>query len=382
MSPDYEISVSNTYEYPARARRIVRGVSLLVLGFNVAEYLLAMLGVAYRALIMLAPDRAPAEIPFIRPVLEYYLASTLLTAHLGLLVALVVARTIAYLTPSVTLSPDGLRMRTWAGSRFIPYKSIRGVHSVAMADERFLVWVETRNGLPLQNLLALLLLGRWSWSGFLLTSDLENFDDIAGLVFGALQQNYGEEQWAPHYSEGQPNAQLEMLTRPLKVCAEAGRVEPIPLSMRDAALQMISASCSLALPLIVASLIHLQIPWGALAVALMSLLEWPFAAAFMFAISDTYTRRINFDEALRLYPLTQLSRWGIALGLTVLVAMGWPWLLYAPLLLPAVAFSSVTVLKLVEGLFDLSFPSSLVGVVVTVIYQAIVYGLFLTVLPR
>ncbi|MBI5880373.1 MAG: hypothetical protein HZB53_22200 [Chloroflexi bacterium] len=378
------MNVDYTYEYPARPRRIVRMVSVLVLVFNLIEYVMALLSVIYRIVLDRTVDVLPANspLPFLQPVPDPFIARTLLTAHLGLLVALILARMIAYLAPAITIAENGLWARTWLGKRFIADKGITGVHSVEMPNERFLIWVDAKQGLPLQNLLGLLLLGRRSWSGFMLTSDLTGFDEIAGRVFQNLRQNFGEEHLQARYSEEKPTPQLEMLTRPFKVVWEAARIEPNPLTRREATLQMISASVSLALPLLVAALIHLQVPWGALIVPIAAMLEWPFAAAFIFAISENYPRRVSFDEALRLYPLTQLPRWGVAFGLTVLVAMGCPWLLFVPALIPAVAISGMAVIKLTEGIFNLQFPASLIGVIVTLIYQAIVYGLFLALLPR
>ncbi len=379
------MNAATTIQYPQRVRRIVQGVSMLVLSFNLVEYALAWLGVLYGWLIVnqivdFLPSNSP--LPFLQPLRLVLVMPTLLAAHIGLFVAIVLARAIAFLAPTITPGTNGLWMQTWLGRRFVADKSIQGVHSVEMPNERFLVWVDARQGLPLQNFLGLLLLRRWSWSGFMFTSDMVGFDTVAGRVFQQLRQNFGEEQLQKRYSEEQPSPQLEMLTRPLKVVWEAARAEHNPLTRRDAGLQMASAAGSLALPMLVAALIHLQFPWGALIVPLAAMLEWPFAAAFIFAIGENYTRRVSFDDALRLYPLTQLPRWGVAFGLTILVAMGWPWLLYVPALIPAVALSGMTVLRLIEGVFNLEFPSSLIGVIVTLIYQAIVYGLFLVLLPR
>src|SRR5512143_801882 len=169
-------------QYPRRVHRIVQAVSMLVLGLNLLEFVLVWLGVLYGWLIVnqvvdFLPSNSP--LPFLQPLRLVLVLPTLIAAHLGLIVAIVVARAIAFLAPTITQANNGLWMHTWLGRRFVADKSIKGVHSVEMANERFLVWVDARQGLPLQNFLGLLLFRRWSWSGFMITSDLIGFDAVA-----------------------------------------------------------------------------------------------------------------------------------------------------------------------------------------------------------
>ncbi len=51
-------------------------------------------------------------------------------------------------------------------------------------------------------------------------------------------------------------------------------------------------------------------------------------------------------------------------------------------IVPAIAAGSFLVMKLVEEWFNLRFPSVLIGVLVTLMYQLVLYGLFLALLPR
>ena len=64
------------------------------------------------------------------------------------------------------------------------------------------------------------------------------------------------------------------------------------------------------------------------------------------------------------------------------VIAGWPYLLYIPLFIPMIGLGGLLAVKLSESLFDIPFPNSALGMLVSVIYQAVVFGLFLALLPR
>lgn len=359
----------------------MRIVAALTLALNLAEYVLAWLGVFYGWLLPVF-DFLPSNSPlaFLQPVRLGLVLPTLLKAHLGLIAALIVSRAVAYLAPDVVPVSRGFVFRSVLGERFVPVDAVRAIRSVELPNERFLVWFESRKGLPLQHLLCWLLLGRWSRGGFFLLSDLQGFEQVAGTIVEQLRRSLGEETWHDNYHEEKPTALVTMLVNPtghLKAMAEQN-----PTTQREALWQMLSVAGSLAVPLLVGSFIHWQFPWAALVVPLVAMGEWIFGSAFLFALSEGYVHRLSFDEALRIYPLTQLPRWLTALALTVLIAAGWHWLLFLPALIPAVAYSGMLVVRLSEALFRLEFPASVIGGLVTVIYQIIVYGLFLALLPR
>ena len=72
----------------------------------------------------------------------------------------------------------------------------------------------------------------------------------------------------------------------------------------------------------------------------------------------------------------------LALALSLAVIAGWPYLLYIPLFIPMIGLGGLLAVKLTEALFDIPFPNSALGMLVSVIYQAVVFGLFLALLPR
>jgi hypothetical protein len=377
------MSTTAVFQYPPRIQRTVTSAALLLLALNVVEYVLAWERVIYGWLIPWLPLPSASPFPLFDPVRNGLVAPTLLTAHLGLFVALIIARAVAFLTPRIVPLSDGLLMETPLGTRLMRDDAMRGLRSIEIhPDGRFLVWVDAGPGLPLHNLLAYLLMGHWSWRGFVLTSDLAGFDEVIGRIVARLKTRYGEEKFGDHFTEDTPGSLLAVASQPLQTVRTAARAGAATTSMRSAAGQMISVALSLAIPLLAAAIIHAQWPWAALVVPVLALAEWPLAGAYLMALSEGYTRKVTFNEAMRAYPLTQLPRWACGLVLTLLVVAGWPWMLYIPVFVPAIALGSLLVLKLSEDWFMIPLPSSLMGILVTVIYQCMVYSVFLALLPH
>ncbi|MEW5721288.1 MAG: hypothetical protein AB1817_21860, partial [Chloroflexota bacterium] len=178
----------SVYQYPRHIRRVVTLLWVCVLTLNGLEYLLAWARAIYAWLYL--PLRLPYY-DFLQPF--HNIASDLLTAHLGLLVALIFARALAFLVPRIIFYNHGMGMTTALGRRFVPYTALRGVRSTELPNGRFVVWVDSTVALPLQNFLATLIFGRWFWRGFLLTSDLVAFDTVIATIAARLKDKYGEE---------------------------------------------------------------------------------------------------------------------------------------------------------------------------------------------
>ncbi|MEW5720205.1 MAG: hypothetical protein AB1817_16385, partial [Chloroflexota bacterium] len=158
--------------------------------------------------------------------------------------------------------------------------------------------------------------------------------------------------------------------------------DSLPITPRDAIWHTVSFSCALLLPMFVSAIIHSQIPWGATVILVLAAAEALLVALYLTAIPLSSIRHIEFDAALRVYPLTQLPRWAIALALTLLVVAGVPFGALAFIVIFAIAPGVFFVMRLTEEWFDIRFPESLLGALVTVIYQVLVFELFLALLPR
>lgn len=366
-----------SYQYPAPIRRVITTLWVLPLTLNLIEYVLAWTRAFYAGLH--APLHLP-ELEFLQPYPN--VAAQLLTAHLGLLVALLFARALAFLAPRVYITPDGLWLTTALGSRGVPYRTLRGIHSTELPNGRFVVWVDSTAALPLQNLLAALIFGRWFWRGFLLTSDLAEFDGIIAAIAAHLKRQYGAENFAARFIETAPTWQAQMLLAPVATIRAVVAAESLPITARDALAHAISFSSALLLPMLVSAIIHLQIPWGALLIPLIAIAEAPLAAFYLTAVPVNSARRIELADAWRVYPLTQLPRWLSAFALTLLIVAGAPFPALVFIVLLAIAPGAFLVAQLTAEWFEVKFPESLLGALVTVISQVLVYELFLALLPR
>lgn len=325
----------------------------------------------------------PLHLPYIPFFFFSQGISTLLVSHLGLFVTLVFIRGVAFMTPRITLHDNGLLMQSALGRRFIPYTALRGIRSVELQPNgRYVVWVHSTKGLPLQNWLASLLFGRLVWSGFLMTSDLVGFDQVVAGLVTELKARYGEEGFAAKFSEESPTWLLRMLNAPVATVHELATAEEIQITPQDAAREMASVAASLAVPSAVGALVHLQVPWNVLVVPVLALLEWPLAGLYLTAVPIGELHTMSVQAAMRIYPITQLPRWVSAIALTLLVAAGAPIFILLPAMLIAVGLGTVTVLRLTEEWFAVKFPESLLGVVVTVVYQLVFFEIFLVLVTR
>jgi hypothetical protein len=377
MSAQSQASIAGL-QYPSRLRRIVPATWITLLVLNLGEYALAWMRALYA--LVLVPLGLP-YLAFLDP--QQNPLAILLTAHLGLFVALIAARALALLTPKISLWGKGILFESRLGKRFIEFEKIRALYSIEFkTNGRFLVWVDAAPGLPLQNFLALLIFGKWFGGGFWLTSDLAGFDQIIATIVARMKTQLGEKDFAARFHEDGPSWLLKMIFAPRATIADTVSLYVIPLTQRDAAMQAATASIALALPLAIAALIHLQMPWGALTLPLFAFFEFPLAALFLAAIPMESHRRMEFDDAWRVYPLTQLPRWIIAFAFTALVIAGAPLFVFLLALAPALALGCYWVIQLTKAWFELSFSNALLGAIFSAIYQALLYAAFIALLAR
>ncbi len=365
------------HQYPIQVRRVVTALWFALLAINLAEYILQWARALYAWLYN--PLHLP-HLDFLQPFQN--VLPNLLVAHLGLFAALIAARFLAFLTPSVLLQHKGLALRTRLGTRLIPYSAVRAIRSTELANGRYIVWVSATVALPLQDALASLLFGRWLWRGFLLTSDLDGFDEIVGVLAGQLKKRIGEEKFARQFVEEAPTRLLAMLATPAETLRALVAEETLPITAREAAWHIGSYAASMLLPLGVSALIHWQIPWGALLVPLIAALEVPLGALYLTAMPLESERRIEFRDAWRVYAVTQLPRWFVAFGVTWLIIAGVPFPILILGVVPALIPGCYAVIKLTEVWFEVKPLESLIGVIVSAIYQIVVYELFLVLLAR
>ncbi len=370
--------IKTSYTYPTRVRRVLMALWLTLLLVNGIEYLLEWA----RALYTTAG--VPLGLPF-NPLFDHTqkILPALLTAHLGLLVALLAARALAFLTPTITIWKHGIEFTSPLGRRTIRYDSLRSIHSIEFkANGRFVVWVDAIQGLPLQNWLAIVLLGKWHWSGFLLTSDLQGFDEVVATLVARLKEKYGVAGFEARFSEDEPTLLLTFLTAPFATLHHLANTTPVEITPRTAAKYIASSSVALLLPVAVASIIHVQVPLGAPVLLVVALLEFALAPLYLTAAPLDSLRRIDFVDAWRIYPVTQLPRWGIAVAFAYLVIVGMPLFVLFMLIVPAVAIGCYTVLVFVRDWFEVPLAQAWLAVLMTAIWQIVVYALFVAMLAQ
>lgn len=373
-----QIEVHAIFQYPRRWSRGVYAFALFLLVLNAAEYALEWARTIYVNVYF------RVQLPYF-PLLDPYHAiiPNLLIAHLGLLATLLAARGVAFLTPRIELQENGLLMRTPLSRRFIPYRALRGLRSVELAPNgRYIVWVNSTTGLPFQGWLAMLAFGRPAWRGFILTSDLDGFDQIIARVVAELRARYGEDNFGAHFSEESPGRLLTLLNSPRRFVYDLAQADVIEITPEQAGLYMASVSLSMAIPALLAGLIHLQAPISAVVLFVLAMLEWPLASLYLSAVPIGEVKQMNFQESIRVYPLTQLPRWAPAIGLTLLVVAGAPAALLLVAIFVLIAVDGYLVYLLTKEWFAVPFPEALLGIIVTVIYQLIAYEALLILLPK
>jgi hypothetical protein len=365
------------YQYPKRTNRIINAVCTILLLLNLAEYALAWARAIY------APLFTPLSLPFI-PLLGPFqnTLQTLLIAHIGLLVALVCIRALAFMVPQVRLVDQGLLFKSSLGSRLIRSQSLRDVRSVELPGGRFVVWVHSTQGLPLQGLVGSMLFGEPLWRGFVLTSDLSGFDGIIAQIVGCMKARYAQEDFDAHWKEEPPTWQMRMLNDPNQTIRDMVELEEPPFTFSQAAGKVTWSMLPLALPLLVGGIIHLQIPWWIFVVLILGILEWPLVSGYLSMMPISEKHDMALESALAVYPMTQLTRWVPAVGLALLVAAGVPGPLMLLAALPAVAWGAFPVRELTKVWFEAKGADLWLGVVATVIYQLILYEVLLLMVPR
>lgn len=363
-------------QFPKRWNRIITAAWLLVLLGGGAEYVLEWARAIYAVLFI--PLKLPL-IVFLDPYQD--VLATLLVSNLGFGASLIIARALAFLAPTYSIEEDRLVATTRLGTRVIPFDSVQKVYSSELEEGRFVVWIQSKKGLPLQGFIASILFSMFFWRGVLITSDLQGFDTIVQKSIYKLRAKY-DAKYEKRVVETTPTWLMAMLSEPAKTLKRLANEEIVPITQHDAIWLMCSVALSLAVVYSVYSIIHIQIPWAALVLFLIALGEAPLVAAFWSAIPIGEGQGMKFREGMRLYPVTLLPRWAIGFVLLILLLAGAPLMLLVPTVLGAVAIGCAFSVQLVENWFKVQMPVSLLGGLVTVIYQVFLFETFLALLPR
>lgn len=254
----------------------------------------------------------------------------LLGAHSSLFVALLAVYFLYDLFPSLSLAPDGVRVSSHGQWVFIPWGRIRRLISTEpYAGDRLVVFVEldTRRLGPKWRL-AGLLFGVGPQPGFLLTTDLRDFDQLVIALANRLMEARGDQPMAELIREDHFSPLFKLtLDLPnflIQVLMPHEREMPTP---RQTLLVWGSLLLSTwGLLVLLRFLVTGEVHWSLIPLLFLAALEVAAGATALWAISDLFGGYAHWREISILYPFSQISRlWFFPfLGIAVAVALPGP----------------------------------------------------------
>lgn len=368
------------FRYPTQMMVALRGLPTLLVGLALVQL---SLNWARVLLALLAQWRGGTVPPFWQVPGE--VLPTLLASHVTLLLALLLAAVVANLLSDVTVTKEGLILHAWSTTKRLSWEQVHSFFATTVGEPpRDVVFVRVTGGLPLYMRLYGLVVGHGFVPGFLITSDMADFEQLLGHILYEWQDVRGA---APDFVEAPPSPFLAMLGTPRRTIAalsapladetRAPTAADLPPLGQAAALMALSA---LALPVVLglASVAELRLPWAALILFLVALTEWPLASYGLVVLSDFFPGGgVTFSQAAAVYPYTQLPRWVVALALAFPLLLGAPAWLLLPIVVGGIVWSGYLVAILTAQIYRLTPKQALLGSAVPAVYQLLVYGLLL-----
>ncbi|MFN2289658.1 MAG: hypothetical protein ACK2UC_00580 [Anaerolineae bacterium] len=333
---------------------------------------------------------ALAWISFVRPVLEAFSTSAnrldvlaaqplrpLIAAHLSLVL---VAGAIAFLydvLPDLSLADDGLAVRTVLGWKSIPWSTVKVVRIMSSETTRrrlVLVQGNWARWSPWPRLVSVCL-GAGYEPGVLLTSDIRDFKPLMRCIYEEVKQARPDALFDDEFLSPSALMVLEP-TVTLDSLVDEARSEGWPLAISAQAMTAVPAGLVLVQLLIL--LLRGGAWWKPLAIVGLCEMEWLIGALYLYALAEFFPGRLEFQEALLLYPLPQIPRALLTVPMAMLVATGVPFLA-AMVGLAGVLWAVTLTALLVQRLYRLdSALPALVGGAFQALLQflalAIVFG--------
>lgn len=235
----------------------------------------------------------------------------LLGAHMALFVALLAVYFLYDLFPTVSLAPDGIRVSSHGQWVFIPWGRIhRLVSTEPYIGDRLVVFVEVdTKRLGLKWRLPGILFGVGPRPGFLLTSDLRDFDHLVANMAQRLMEARGDQPMSEVIREDHFST-LFKLTLDLpaflnQLLLPREREMPTPRqTLLLWAIMMSTWGALIILRAISSGDVHLSF----IPLVILAALEAVVAATAFWALSDLYAGYPHWREISILYPFSQISR--------------------------------------------------------------------------
>jgi hypothetical protein len=301
----------------------------------------------------------------------------LFAAHLGLLlVAGAIAFVYAFL-PDLSLTDDGLAVRTALGWQAIPWSTVTVVRIVSLeASQHWLVLVQGRwaRWSPWPRL-ASVCLGAGFQPGVLFTSAIRDFKPLMLRLYQEVRRAAPDARFDDEFQS--PSAALVLEpTSTLALLVGDSQDEGWPLAISAQVMATVPAGLVLVQGLVL--ILNGGAWWNPLAILGLCELEWLFGTLYLYALAEIFPASVELRQAALLYPPPQIPRALLSVPMAMLVVAGAPFLA-ATLGLVGVLWAVVLTVLLVQQMYRLeSVLPAMVGAAFQALFQflelAIIFG--------
>lgn len=352
------------------------GAILLLLGAALARWVLAW--VRFLQPVVQAASGAAAASSDLGRILVDTLAAQplrpLISAHLSLALAAGAIAFVYHIFPPLSLTDDGLAIRTLTGWQVVPWTAVKVVRIVSFDKPgRRLVLVQGNwsRWSPWPRLMSVCL-GAGFEPGLVFSSAIRDFKPLMLRLYEEVSQAVPDALFDDRFAS--PSALLVAEpTATLATLVEDARDEGWPLVISAQVMGAVTAG--LAVMQVLFLILEGDFWWKSLAIVALCALEWLIGALYLLALAEFYPTVVEFQEAALLYPLPQIPRAVLAVPMAMLIAAGVPFLA-AMLGLAGVLWAVILTALLVQQLYHLrSILPAIIGVPFQALFQFIVLAI-------
>jgi hypothetical protein len=365
---------SPTYvlDYPRWVRWSRTVAILLLLGAAVVRWILAWV-----RFLQPVVQAATASSDLGRILVDTLAAQPLrpiISVHLSLVLAAGAIAFVYHVFPPLSLTDDGLAIRTLTGWQVVPWTAVRTVRIVSFDKPgRRLVLVQGNwsRWSPWPRLVSVCL-GAGFDPGLVFSSAIRDFKPLMLRLYQEVSQAVPEALFDDKYAS--PSALLIVEpTETLGTLVEDARDEGWPMVISAQVMGAVTAG--LVIMQILFLILEGDFWWKSLAIVALCGLEWLIGALYLLALAEFFPAFVEFRETALLYPLPQIPRAVLAVPMAMLVAAGVPFLA-AMLGLVGVLWAVILTTLLVQKLYHLeSILPAVIGVPFQALFQFIVLAI-------
>jgi hypothetical protein len=359
-------------DYPRWVRWSRTGAILLLLGAAVARWILAWV-----RFLQPVVQAATASSDLGRILVDTLAAQPLrpiISVHLSLALAAGAIAFVYHVLPPLSLTDDGLAIRTLTGWQVVPWTAVRTVRIVSFDKPgRRLVLVQGNwsRWSPWPRLVSVCL-GAGFDPGLVFSSAIRDFKPLMLRLYQEVSQAVPEALFDDKYAS--PSALLIVEPKEtLATLVEDARDEGWPMVISAQVMGAVTAG--LVIMQILFLILQGDFWWKSLAIIALCGLEWLIGALYLLALAEFFPAFVEFRETALLYPLPQIPRAVLAVPMAMLVAAGVPFLA-AMLGLAGVLWAVILTALLVQQLYNLeSILPAVIGVPFQALFQFIVLAI-------